>query len=631
MKRYLRSLLVGFMVLSLAVSGYTIPVSAASSKSEAKEWDSDTEQSYEYKEDDITLVETELVRISARELTYKSTNKGMALRLTAKVENLSDEHIRIVTYPEGTYATGCNFTVEAGDTVSKAITGPVYDWNCQVGDTDVCFQGGYLLKVISESNKAESVQFDWFASENKPFMNISTVKSVDYGADLEYFNFRTSAEMTEFMQQYIPDALPEWGDTKWQIGSDSVALVGSLTPDKEHFTGLSASVRSGNNKNKMSEEEVAEALLSFYDDFSDKTGLFFDGAEECISEKLFPEEGTEVYTFNSEGYELTVYCREKSSDLYFSKEHREYGEIPYSIDDALAYMQSVGGEEAKSSRTVEFGHRRSSVQEPHYYAYVTLDDNERVISVDAEYDMSFAGDEDKTKQNELARAFFEDLASFFLNGKVKEEALEYIEERYESDPDSNTVYRIGWDYTADLSFARDNSKFSIDVNSGSVPRDAEVFPDEKEQEALRIDPITRRGIDKDIEVPETVLLEQDNMRIVLERACYTTDNLVLVIRMENIPDDLGAGVRLEELNGSELWKWEDTQGTVGSAYLGDEEPHEPVEADTIWISIRDIQKNIPDFSGISALQLNAYCSRHSASNGSEEKIGSTQVLIETKN
>ena len=129
MKRYLRSLLVGFMVLSLAVSGYAIPVSAASSKSEAKEWDSDTEQSYEYKEDDITLVETELVRISARELTYKSTNKGMALRLTAKVENLSDEHIRIVTYPEGTYATGCNFTVEAGDTVSKAITGPVYDWN----------------------------------------------------------------------------------------------------------------------------------------------------------------------------------------------------------------------------------------------------------------------------------------------------------------------------------------------------------------------------------------------------------------------------------------------------------------------------------------------------------------------
>ena len=626
MKRLLKSLLAFTVALSLAICGNGIPVSAVSSASETAEWDSETEQSHEYAEGDIVLMETELVRISAAALTYKSSNKGMALRLTAKVENLSDGDIRIVTYPVGTYATGCNFTVKAGETATKAITESVYDWNCLVGDTDECLQGGYLLKVISESNHVDSVQFDWYASENTPFVNVSSKESADYGSDLEYFNFRQSAEMTEFMQKYAPDVVPEWGETKWQIDGESVSLQGNLTPDEEHFINLSASIRSGNSKNKMSDEEITEALLSFYEEFSDKTGLRFDGAEECISENLFPEEGdTEIYVFTCEGYGLTIYCRGKSSDLYFSKEHREYGEIPFTIDDAAAYMQEAGGDDAECTRTVRYGDIRSTALESPYYVYVTLDDNEHVVSVDAQYDMSFSGDEEKAGENELAREFFEDLSSFFLNGKVKEESLKYIQERYESDPDSNTAYRIGWDYTVQLSFARNNSKFSIDINRDTVPQDAQAFPDEEEQEALQLDPVTRLGIDKDIAVPETVLLEQDDMRIVLERAFYTTDHLGLVIRMENIPEDLFACAELEELNGSALWNWEDT---LEYADLSDGEPHEPVITETIIISLREIRKNIPDFSGISSLKLNAYCVRSAGGNAAQERIGENSVVIE---
>ena len=217
-----------------------------------------------------------------------------------------------------------------------------------------------------------------------------------------------------------------------------------------------------------------------------------------------------------------------------------------------------------------------------------------------------------------------------VSGEVKEEALEYIDAQYGSDGEGDTSYRIGWDYQVGLSLPRNNSTFSIDVSRDSVPEDAQVFPDEEEQEALLLDPIARLGIDQDVEVPETVLLEQDDMRVVLEGAVYRNDDIALVIRGENIPDEIHTSVMLNELNGSGLLSWEDTQRTLETAYFDNDEPHDPVMTELIYIGYKDILNNIPGFTGISTLKLRVKCEKDPAAvNAAIEVIASGSTVVET--
>ncbi len=632
MKKQFASALALVMALCLALCGSSLTALAASSASGTEQWDTETERTYEYEEGEIVLMETELVCVSAGKLSYKSSNDGMALRFYANVENLSDGDIRVVSYPEGSYDSACNAVVHAGETVSKAITAAVQDWDGLVGGTEECCQGTYLLKVISDSDITETVQFDWYASEKAPFVNVSSVESKDYGSDLDRYRFRQSSEVVEFMQKYAPDVEPEWGEPVWIVNGEFLTLKGQLTPDKESLVDLSATIRS-NARNKMDEEEMTQTLLSFLEEFSDTTGLDFEGAAEFLSEKMFDEEEPYAEFCSEDGVSecmLSVYCRGKNTELYFAKMHRAYGVIPYTLEDALAYMQDVGGEEASCTRKVQFGEKRSYYLDPPYYASVTLDENERVVSVDAGYELSFVADDEREKANGEARTFFEDIVSFFLSGEVKEEALEYIDAQYGSDGEGDTSYRIGWDYQVGLSLPKNNSTFSIDVSRDSVPEDAQVFPDEEEQEALLLDPIARLGIDQDVEVPETVLLEQDDMRVVLEGAVYTNDDIVLVIRGENIPDEIHMSVMLNELNGSGLLNWEDTQRTLETTYFDNDEPHDPVMTERIYIGYRDILNYIPGFTGISTLKFNVRCEKDPAAvNAAAEVTASSSTVVET--
>lgn len=632
MKKRFTSALALVLALCLALCGSSFTALAASSASGTEQWDTETEQTYEYEEDAIVLVETEQVRVSAGKLVYKSSNDGMALRLYADVENLSDGDIRIVGYPEGSYESTCNSVIHAGETASKAITAAVQDWNGLVGDTEECCQGTYLLKVISEADITEIVQFDWYASEDAPFVNVSPVESKDYGSDLDRYTFRQSSELVEFMQKYVPDVEPEWGEPVWIVNGEFLTLKGQLTPDKESLVNLSATIRS-NARNKMDEEEMTQTLLSFLDEFSDKTGLDFEGAAEFLSENMFDEEEPSAEFSSEDGEkecELWISCQGKNTDLYFSQIHRAYGVIPYTLEDALAYMQDVGGEEASCTRKVQLGQKRSYYEDPPYYGSVTLDENERVVSIDAGYELSFVADDEREKANEEAREFFEDIVSFFLSGDVKEEALEYIDAKYGSGGEGDNSYKIGWDYQVGLSLPRNNSTFSIDVTRDSVPEDAQVFPDEEEQEALLLDPVTRFGIDKDVEVPETVLLEQDDMRVVLEGAVYRNDDIALVIRGENIPDELNTSIRLEELNGAEPWSWEDTERTLETTYFDNDEPHDAVMTSRIYIGYKDILNNIPDFTGISTLKFHVKCEKDPEEvNGVIEVTASGTTVVET--
>ncbi len=98
-------------------------------------WDLTKEYTYDYQ--NIVLLESENVRISAYRLSYKNSDKGMRLSCSVNIENLTDH--TLVAYPR---KGNKNFSKEipAGESYKPYVTEVVYDWNGLIGETEECFQ-----------------------------------------------------------------------------------------------------------------------------------------------------------------------------------------------------------------------------------------------------------------------------------------------------------------------------------------------------------------------------------------------------------------------------------------------------------------------------------------------------------
>lgn len=127
---------------------------------------------YEYDED-IVLMETENVRITAKRLTYKKTDNGMVLDFTAGIQNFTDDVIKARTKWNTTedHLKGGNAKSEAGGNGNFRLAG-LYDWNGLMGETEDCYQGTCQMTITSNDQVIDTVQFDLYTSQKTPFVNI---------------------------------------------------------------------------------------------------------------------------------------------------------------------------------------------------------------------------------------------------------------------------------------------------------------------------------------------------------------------------------------------------------------------------------------------------------------------------
>ena len=596
MGKTLKTLLSCLLALMLALSLVSVPASA-SSDGDVEEWDSETELRHMYDAEKYVLMETDTVRISAGYLSYISTDRGMMLWFSLNTENYTEEDITISFYENQNTYPMVTSTVAAGEIKYTMGSTPNYEWNCLLGETEDCYLGSYMVEVIDAAGHTETVQYDLYASKKAPFANVVT-ENEESSAKLETYAYPTSDDLFAFMQEYGQDKPAVWSEPDWEVNDGQLTVKGTLMPDRENFIDLSVTVSTYSwGRDEPDEEELAELLLDFYQEITDKSGLEFDGAEDSIKE-VFSLEDTWYNSvgFVSEGYQLDVIATNSSKGFSLSREFGEYGEIPYTPADVLAYLQDVSEKDVTCERRVEFGDLPSMAEDCPYTSFVKLDGGEHVFYIEAQYHGT---------EPEEARTYFEDLAALFFTGETNEKTMDFIDDCYsEMDPEDSNGWscKLGRDYTVSMVLGPSYSDMDIEVKT-SIPEDAPVFPNEEEAEGLLLDPIARLGIDKDIEVPETVLFAKDDVSIVLERALYTEDQLYLICRMENVPEGAGVDVSLKEMNGSKVWDWERDHHTITSASLYESSPHEEIERKRIWLSLSCIKDNVPDCSGISTLSL----------------------------
>ncbi len=201
MKKKRKILLTAAIVLSLAVCGggsCVLETEAAETQTESKSeepaaesdvvhHDLSQEYSYSYEEGAITLLETENVRLTAKRLKYEDSSAlkqedakdGMILRLSVRMENLTGGDITVLI--NGAGGSISHMRVNAGEAPGRYITGPLYDWNGLIGETEDCFQSVVQLQFTNEEGEVvDQVQFDWYSSEKTPFVNILTGDAVDF-------------------------------------------------------------------------------------------------------------------------------------------------------------------------------------------------------------------------------------------------------------------------------------------------------------------------------------------------------------------------------------------------------------------------------------------------------------------
>ena len=145
----------------------------------AQQMDVTEEFKYEYG-DDIVLMETENIRITARRLVYQSTDKGMVLNCIVHVQNLTDREIKTRTewITNSEHHNGGGSKTEAGGEGNFRLTA-LYDWNGMMGETKDCYQGTCQLRVLIEDKVVDTVQFDWYTSKTTPFVNVQVGVPLD--------------------------------------------------------------------------------------------------------------------------------------------------------------------------------------------------------------------------------------------------------------------------------------------------------------------------------------------------------------------------------------------------------------------------------------------------------------------
>ena len=145
-----------------------------------EEWNPSEEFSCKY--ENIVLLENENVRIAAKQLQYKNSDKGWRLYASMTVENRTD---RDFTYSIRSLSSVSQDDLPAGETRSFVPAPFVYDWNHLIGETEDCYQNTCQLKVLDGIKTVDMIQFDWYVSRTTPFTNLLVGEEAILSAALE--------------------------------------------------------------------------------------------------------------------------------------------------------------------------------------------------------------------------------------------------------------------------------------------------------------------------------------------------------------------------------------------------------------------------------------------------------------
>ena len=186
-------------------------------------WDLTKEYTYDYQ--NIVLLESENVRISAYRLSYKKSDKGMRLSCSVNIENLTDH--TLVAYPR---KGNENYTKEipAGESYKPYVTEVVYDWNGLIGETEECFQRNCRVTIMNGAETVDMIQFDWYVSEKEPFVNLivgeKAIREAEIAADRTTAREWNGSEREIFDYNYDDDVVLAETE-KLRITADRVRYV----------------------------------------------------------------------------------------------------------------------------------------------------------------------------------------------------------------------------------------------------------------------------------------------------------------------------------------------------------------------------------------------------------------------
>ena len=124
------------------------------------------------------------------------------------------------------------------------------------------------------------------------------------------------------------------------------------------------------------------------------------------------------------------------------------------------------------------------------------------------------------------------------------------------------------------------------------------MPDAEKLAELQLDPIARLGIDKSLELPETVVYDKDGVKIIMEGSYYETyPALRIKFHMEGAPEFAEASVELKAINGQEIetGSWVKTRST---AHMADGYPD-----DEMVLELSEVQELMPEFTGIHSITV----------------------------
>ena len=426
------------------------------------------------------------------------------------------------------------------------------------------------------------------------------------------FVYHTSAELVGFMATYTGTEELYFREPKWKMNVDELSMEGSLTSDKSGFTSIELSYR----KKDGNQTQPEEALWSFYGDFCAKTGLSFPEAEESIRGISGLDDS---HTFENGPVALAVDNTKNDCSLRMYRIDAGIDNIPYTLSDAEAFMVNVGGESADISRTVTSKPIGMSISGNENYTWeATLDAGDRIRHINAKY---YGEDQAEGK------AFFTALTEFFLTGDVLKQGQALIDGHYDTiEAKKNEKAEMDKPYSMQLQRRNDYYGVSISVKADNVPADAAVFPSAEELAALGQDPIARLGVDKIPALPETVLLEQDGIKLTLERSYYSTStvpDLCIVFSGEGIPEDAYAVISVDKINGREI----DFEGPDTKSFTRPELYAKNLKSEAD-IDLAELKELMPDFTKLESVTVSGTVHKDIVDTTMQNNIGFRDITIE---
>ncbi|MBR0087971.1 MAG: hypothetical protein IJL98_09570 [Lachnospiraceae bacterium] len=448
-------------------------------------------------------------------------------------------------------------------------------------------------KETPENDGSEAGTSSEAGSEADASSDAGTTDNDQAAVSADKFIYRTEDEMKSFMQNYEPSEGFEYGDAVWSMSSETVTFSGTLMPDEEHFVSLN--VRAQNN---AGDDKIPLILADAYREICDKTGLSFDGAEEAIGQIISLDDPG---AFSAEGYNLSVANPGKNYHFSLVRKYKEYEALPYTVEDAEAYMKHNGGETGKISRSVTV---LTKSENPGFSWEGALDREGHLNNVSA-----FYYGEDAAEGKAFLNAFVE----YFLTDDVREGALNLITEKYDTLEKNKAPEHANADqYRVQLRRRSKYYELTINVSAMTASADAALFPGREEMAKLQQDPFTRRGIDTELKMPETTLFDKEGIKVACERSLYSANGpgVVLLFRVEELPDNAFLEIDLKAINGVSTEPLEEIIANTDDFSNIDFEARagevSPEDKQNITLSLAALD-HITDFTGLTSLTFEGYC------------------------